>query len=106
MRGRIPWHVGTNVPRYLISCAARAGTPRRVHGGDPPHEARAEGATMNDQQLLAAFESCELASADFPHREHVRVAWTMLREVPALEALPRFVGGLQRFADFHGATDL
>ena len=61
---------------------------------------------MNERELLAAFETCALTTADFPHREHVRVAWAMLSETPVLEALPRFVGGLQRFADFHGATGL
>jgi hypothetical protein len=61
---------------------------------------------MDEKQLLTAFESCELATADFPHREHVRVAWAMLREDPVLVALPRFVSGLQRFANFHGATGL
>lgn len=39
----------------------------------------------------------------FHHDGHVHVAWAYLQRLPLLEALPRFVSALQRFAAHHGA---
>jgi hypothetical protein len=61
---------------------------------------------MNDREFIDRFESCTLDSSDFPHRAHVRLAWLFLRELPPLEALARFVTGLQRFAASIGAAGL
>jgi nitroreductase len=59
---------------------------------------------MTDRELLEAFEACTLAPERFNHREHVRVAWLMLREDELLAAIARFRAGLQRYAASLGAT--
>jgi hypothetical protein len=61
---------------------------------------------MTEQELIARFESCTLAAADFSHREHVRLAWALLRAEPLLGALTRFRDGLQRFAESLGKSGL
>jgi 2'-5' RNA ligase len=62
--------------------------------------------TMSDDELVRSFEDCTLANSAFHHRDHVRLAWIYLGRHPALEALARFVEGLQRFATFHGHPGL
>lgn len=59
---------------------------------------------MRDRELVDAFEACTLPPEQFPHRAHVRLAWLYLREVPLLDALPRFVDGLKRYAGSLGAS--
>jgi hypothetical protein len=61
-------------------------------------------AVMDDVAFVAALESCTLPSALFDHREHVRLAWLYLREQPLLEALPRFISSLKRYAGSLGAS--
>jgi hypothetical protein len=62
---------------------------------------------MDDQTLLAAFESCTLAPEAFGHREHVRVAWLILRAHPRFEdGAQRFCAGLRRFAEANGKPGL
>lgn len=61
-------------------------------------------AVMPDRELVEALESCTLPAALFDHREHVRLAWLYLREQPLLEALPRFVTSLKRYAGSLGAS--
>lgn len=58
---------------------------------------------MTDSQLVAQFEALTLA--EFPHREHVRLAWVYLQEETLLGALQRFASGLRRFAAHKGAPD-
>lgn len=58
---------------------------------------------MHDHEFIEAFEACTLPSDQFPHRAHVRLAWLYLRDAPVLEALPRFVEGLKRYAGSLGA---
>jgi len=60
----------------------------------------------SDSEFLAAFEACTLANTEFHHADHVRLAWLYLRELPLMEALERFTGGLRRFAAHHGAAGL
>jgi hypothetical protein len=60
----------------------------------------------DDREFLAAFESGAIPNAAFHHREHVRVAWLYLRELPPAAALARFTEGLQRFAAAHGVPGL
>jgi hypothetical protein len=62
-----------------------------------------EAAALPEAELIRAFEAGRLAG--FHHREHVRLAWAYLRERPLLEALPRFVEGLRRFAAAHGVPE-
>jgi hypothetical protein len=59
---------------------------------------------VRDREFVAAFESCTLPPEEFPHRAHVRLAWLYLREGTLLEALTRFVEGLQRYAGSLGAS--
>jgi hypothetical protein len=59
---------------------------------------------VDDREFVAAFEGCTLPAAAFDHRQHVRLAWIYLSETTLLEALPRFVESLKRYATTLGAT--
>ena len=59
---------------------------------------------MNDREFIDALESCTLSSDAFDHRAHVRLAWLYLREQPLLDALPRFITSLKRYAGSLGAS--
>ena len=61
---------------------------------------------MTDTELLERFEDATLPSAEFHHREHVRVAWLYLERHPPLQALERFTRSLRRFALAHGSPGL
>ena len=61
-------------------------------------------AVMSDRAFVEAFEACTLPAELFDHREHVRLAWLYLREQPLLEALPRFIASLRRYAGSIGAS--
>lgn len=61
---------------------------------------------MGDRAFLAAFEGGTLPEEGFHHRDHIRLAWLMLREAPLGEALARFAAGLKRFAARHGKAGL
>jgi hypothetical protein len=56
--------------------------------------------------LVAAFEACTLPPAEFRHRQHVQVAWWLLRDSPGLPAMRRFVDGLRRFAAHIGKPEV
>lgn len=58
---------------------------------------------LDDATLLARFESLELAPGGFHHREHIRLAFAMLRGTDFGEAALRFRAGLGRFAAAAGA---
>lgn len=58
---------------------------------------------MRDREFVEAFENCTLPPDQFPHRAHVRLAWLYLKEGSLLDALPRFVDGLKRYAGSLGA---
>lgn len=60
---------------------------------------------MNDEELVAAFESTQLDAKAFTHVEHVRVAWHYLRAFPLGEAIDRCRGGIRGFAATKGAPD-
>ena len=57
---------------------------------------------MTTDPLVAAFESASINPADFHHREHLYVAWCYLRELPAEQALARYVHHLRRLAEALG----
>jgi hypothetical protein len=59
---------------------------------------------MNDREFAAAFERCQVES--FHHRDHVRLAWIYLHDLPLLEALARFTASLKRFAAHSGHPEL
>jgi hypothetical protein len=60
---------------------------------------------LDDDTLVARFEALALAPAEFRHREHVRVAYAMLRGADFGEAALRFRRALRRFATAAGAPD-
>lgn len=52
--------------------------------------------TMNDDELITAFEGCAIRPDDWHHREHVRVAWVFLCRHSFDEAVERVRSGIQR----------
>ena len=61
---------------------------------------------MEDPDLIARFENCTLAGADFHHRDHVKVVWLYLRGNSVLETLGKFSAGLKQFAAANGKPNL
>lgn len=57
---------------------------------------------LDDPALVARFEALAIAPGDFRHREHVRIAYAMLRDADFGEAALRFRRALRRFADAAG----
>ena len=57
-------------------------------------------------ELIEAFESNRIASREFRHRDHVRMAWTYLQEYGFPAGAQRFAEALQRFAEANGAPQL
>jgi hypothetical protein len=56
------------------------------------------------RDLIRDFETCALPADVFHHREHIRVAWTYLRQMDYPAAEKRMSEGIRKFAGFHGAT--
>jgi hypothetical protein len=61
---------------------------------------------MTDDAFAEAFERCEIAGDDFHHRDHVRLGWIYLRQLPMIDALKRFTESLKRFAAHNGVPNL
>lgn len=70
----------------------------RPHDGPPM--------TTADDDLLRAFESTDLPSADFTHAAHVHVAWCYLQRDRFAVALDRFSQALRAFAVAKGVPGL
>ena len=62
--------------------------------------------SLTEDELIDAFEACTLPPAQFPHREHVRLAWAYLRRKTLTEAIAKFCGGLKLFASSIGKAGL
>jgi hypothetical protein len=62
--------------------------------------------SLSEKELIDAFEACTLAPTEFPHREHVRLAWAYLRRETLAEAIAKFCGGLKAFASAIGKEGL
>jgi len=60
---------------------------------------------LDDTELVARFEALAVAPGAFGHREHVRLAYAMLRGADFGEAAVRFRRALRRFAGAAGAAD-
>src|SRR5687768_7471972 len=60
---------------------------------------------VQDEALLAAFEAGTIPPAEFHHRDHVRVAWSLVRSCPPVEALTRLSLGLRRLAHAAGKPE-
>jgi hypothetical protein len=59
---------------------------------------------IDDEALVEAFEALEIAPMDFRHREHVRLAFAMLRGAEFCAAAARFKRALVAFAASVGAA--
>jgi hypothetical protein len=59
-----------------------------------------------DARFLAAFRDGSLPAEEFPHREHVRMAWLYLERHSTPEALLHFSADLRRFAAVKGNAAL
>ena len=62
--------------------------------------------TLTESELRARFEDLTLRAEDLSHAEHVRLAWTYLRELPLLDVLRVFPENLKRFAESIGAAQI
>jgi hypothetical protein len=58
------------------------------------------------EELIDRFERDMISAESFHHSDHVRLAFEYLLKYPALEALQKFAGTLQRFATARGKTQL
>lgn len=56
-----------------------------------------------DDPLVVAFERCELLPEQFRHREHLFVAFCLLRELSLEQAIARYAAGIRRLAAHFGA---
>jgi hypothetical protein len=61
---------------------------------------------MDEDTLVGLFEAGEEPPDGFHHRDHVRVAWSYLRQLTLSEALTRFSVALRRFALARGKPGL
>jgi len=61
---------------------------------------------MNESEFAEAFERGAVPNDRFHHRDHVRLAWIYLRDLPLLDALGRFTTSLKRFAAANGRPEL
>jgi hypothetical protein len=61
---------------------------------------------LEDAPFLAAFESATLPESCFHHKDHIRAAFLLLREVSPAQALARFTEALKRFAASLGKARL
>ena len=59
---------------------------------------------MNDADFVTAFTECRLESID--HKEHVRLAWIILKEKPLLKAIDWLVDGFRKFARAKGKPEV
>jgi len=63
-------------------------------------------ADLSDDDFLSAFHSCRLATSEFRHADHLRLAWLHLHREPFDVALLRVRNGIQTFATHHGVPGL
>lgn len=61
---------------------------------------------MNENDLIAQFESCTLPIESFHQADHVKMAFLYLQMYPPLEALGRFSSALARFATANNKPNL
>ncbi len=59
---------------------------------------------MKDENLRRAFEDCSLDPKLFDHRNHLRLGWLYLQELPTALAIEKFTSGLRCFTRHVGAT--
>lgn len=69
------------------------------------HSDPGSGATPDDAQFLAAFETGQIANRDFHHRDHLRLAWIQIRRLGLERALESVTTAIRQFATHHGHAD-
>ena len=57
---------------------------------------------MTDDEFAHAFLSGALPNEQFHHRDHLRLAWILTRQLGPAEATRAISTGIQRFAAHHG----
>lgn len=57
---------------------------------------------MTDDEFVDAFLSGKVSAASFHHRDHLRLAWGLIRRSGAEVATSTITAGIQRFATEHG----
>lgn len=62
--------------------------------------------TWSDERLLAAFDETTIPAGTFRHRDHLRVAFLLLKEVELHEAIGRMVSGIKKLAEHYGVSNL
>jgi len=60
---------------------------------------------VTDDEFLRAFFSLGLPSTAFHHRDHLRLAWLVVRRGGAAAAYARVSAAIRRFAEAHGHGD-
>jgi hypothetical protein len=57
---------------------------------------------LSDDELVRAFETCELAGASFHHADHVRLTWIYVCRLSEMAATERVLAGILSFAAHNG----
>ena len=60
---------------------------------------------MNDEEFLAALQSCTLPEAEFTHAAHVRAAYLYLCDGSFGQAIDRMAAAIRRYAASLGKPD-
>jgi hypothetical protein len=60
---------------------------------------------VNDDDFVHAFLNGSLPPTQFHHRDHVRLAWYLTRQLGVEAATHTITAGIQRFAAQHGHPD-
>ncbi len=60
---------------------------------------------MTDDDFVGAFLSGMLPPTSFHHRDHLRLAWCLIRQSGIDAATGTITGGIRRFATQHGQAD-
>jgi len=60
---------------------------------------------MTDDDFVQAFLSGSLANAQFHHRDHLRLAWVLIRLTGEEQATTRITNGIRYFATMHGQAE-
>jgi hypothetical protein len=61
---------------------------------------------LNDEDFLAALDSCTLPLASFRHGDHLRLAWLQLHKHEPDEALALIRSGILKFAAHNGVPHI
>jgi hypothetical protein len=61
---------------------------------------------MTDQEFLDAFETGRISTAQFHHRDHLRLAWVQVQRLGPEGAAAAVSAGIRRFAGAHGLDRL